>query len=77
MIFRENTKGMILDNITGRVVSKLVKVMLSIDLLFTVPIVLSAPRRLIERLVISDVRLVFAPLLSAFCSRLAVLFDTG
>ena len=55
MIFRDETKGMVLDNVQGKVVSKFVKVLLAVDLFFTVPIVLSAPRRLIERSFIAEV----------------------
>lgn len=57
MIFQDKTDGLVLNNVTGKVLSKIVKIMLAVDLVFTVPIVLSAPRRLIERALIPAVRM--------------------
>ena len=54
-VYGDDVKGLVLDNIHG-VVSKLVNVLLAIDLLFTIPIVLSAPRRLLERALVPGVR---------------------
>jgi hypothetical protein len=55
MIFGNNVEGLVISNIHGPVAS-IVKVLLSVDLLFTVPIVLSAPRRLLERALVPMVR---------------------
>ena len=52
MAFTDKTSGLVLSNLGSSVVGKVVNMFLAVDLLFTIPIVLSAPRRIIERLVI-------------------------
>ncbi len=56
MVFGSNTQGLVIFNVCNNVVGGLVKILLGVDLLFTVPIVLSAPRRLLERALVPAVR---------------------
>eukprot|EP00455_Lapot_gusevi_P041316 TRINITY_DN477_c0_g1_i1.p1 TRINITY_DN477_c0_g1~~TRINITY_DN477_c0_g1_i1.p1 ORF type:complete len:310 (+),score=98.98 TRINITY_DN477_c0_g1_i1:142-1071(+) len=48
MLYGDNTQGLVLDNLDSGVWSNMVKVLLCVDLFFTIPIVTSAPRELLE-----------------------------
>jgi len=47
LLYGANTKGLVIDNVSGPL-GTVVKILLCFDLFFTVPIVLTAPRELIE-----------------------------
>jgi amino acid permease len=52
MLYGPDTKTLILDNITGSSLGDAVKVLLCVDLIFTLPIIMTAPRELMESLLL-------------------------
>ena len=48
MLYGDATKTLILDNVTGSALGDAVKVLLCVDLIFTLPIIMTAPRELLE-----------------------------